>query len=817
MFQMTTAKDSIKLSKTPKRTLSKPPKTLKTLPNLTPSDEQSAIVNHILSGCNVVVDACAGSGKSTTILSVAVAHPTKKILQITYNAALRKEFKEKVHEYGINNVDVHTYHSLAVQYFSSEAHTDSGIRRVLRERLIRQTDCDADDDDDELPPRSIVPHYDILVLDEAQDMTSLYFRLVLYLLNFICPRGQRGRPHKVQLLILGDWMQGLYEFKGADIRFLTLGSELWSACPHLKTPVFQRCTLSTSYRITRPMASFVNQAMLGCPPHAPRLHACKDGIPVIYLRNNRSTLERVVVYHIQKILEEGDLPSDIFILGASVKGAKSNVRKMENALVEKGIPCHVPMLENEKMDERVIHGKVVFSTFHSVKGRQRKYVFLVGFDQSYFTYFARNLPEDQCPNTLYVGCTRATHRMYLLENHDHAMDQPLKFLHMTHHQLRDADFVDFKGHPKNIYYEKDPQVAAAEAIDAAMKAHIHYVSVTDVIKFIPEHVLETVTPLLEHLFVPIPEVGDDGDSSIKREDIPSVVYFPSSGLFEDVADLNGIALPCLFWDRMSGDATTSCGDCVCVDDVYTKTNTNTLYTLIGTMLADVRDQDHIYLKRKYRDFDPNVRRSVADYLYLANLYVAVQEKLYFKMTQIADHEYDWLPETVVESCMHHMTHIIGKETLVANEHVLVHPKMETEHVLIDQVLRPFFGEKERYRFSARLDLLTKTSVWEIKCTHQLTTDHLLQVVIYAWLWRMIRENGENGGMGIDDSPPKKIKILNVRGGEMLELCATTDELTHIVVELLRGKYATPVTLSDGQFLLENTTHQGIGRYERNEM
>jgi hypothetical protein len=210
------------------------------------------------------------------------------------------------------------------------------------------------------------------------------------------------------------------------------------------------------------------------------------------------------------------------------------------------------------------------------------------------------------------------------------------------------------------------------------------------------------------------------------------------------------------------------------------------------------------LKRKYRDFDPNLRRSVADYLYLANLYVAVQEKLYFKMTQIADHEYDWLPETVVESCMHRMTHIIGKEILVANEHVLVHPKMETEHVLIDQTLRPFFGEKERYRFSARLDLLTETSVWEIKCTHQLTTDHMLQVVLYAWLWRMIRENGGNNGD--ESSSKKKIKILNVRGGELLELRATTDELTHIVVELLRGKYATPVTLSDNQFLLENATH-----------
>ena len=33
------------------------------------SNEQAIIIEHIKNGKNVVVDACAGSGKSTTILS----------------------------------------------------------------------------------------------------------------------------------------------------------------------------------------------------------------------------------------------------------------------------------------------------------------------------------------------------------------------------------------------------------------------------------------------------------------------------------------------------------------------------------------------------------------------------------------------------------------------------------------------------------------------------------------------------------------------------------------------------------------------------
>ena len=49
----------------------------------TMSDEQRKVVDYIRSGSNVVVDACAGSGKSTTILSVAKELTGKKIIQFS--------------------------------------------------------------------------------------------------------------------------------------------------------------------------------------------------------------------------------------------------------------------------------------------------------------------------------------------------------------------------------------------------------------------------------------------------------------------------------------------------------------------------------------------------------------------------------------------------------------------------------------------------------------------------------------------------------------------------------------------------------------
>ena len=63
------------------------------------SDEQRKVLDFIRSGKNVIVDACAGSGKSTTILSIAKELTGKKIRQFTYNSQLRFDVKENVKKY----------------------------------------------------------------------------------------------------------------------------------------------------------------------------------------------------------------------------------------------------------------------------------------------------------------------------------------------------------------------------------------------------------------------------------------------------------------------------------------------------------------------------------------------------------------------------------------------------------------------------------------------------------------------------------------------------------------------------------------------
>jgi hypothetical protein len=711
------------------------------------SGEQSHIRDCIKQGKHVIVQAVAGSGKSSTVLSIAEEMTNKKILQFTYNSSLRTEIKEKVSGKRLSNITIHTYHSLAVRYYLPTAYTDTGIRHILY---------------NDLQPVCTIPLYDILVIDETQDMTLLYFQLTVKFIRDMCS----ATNHRVQLLILGDELQSLYEFKGADARFLTLAHELWQDNPFLITREFMHCTMRMSYRITNQIGSFVNEAMLG----ESRMDACRDGPLVKYIRNSRTNLEKNVIFEVNRLLSKGALPSDIFIIGASVKSAKSNIRRMENVLVSQGIPCHVPMLENENIDDRVIGGKIVFTTFHCVKGRQRPYVFIVGFDNSYLDFYARTLAKDRCPNTLYVGATRASEELFLLESDNYTTDRPLPFLKINHHEMRTKPYIQFKGQPRSIFYACD-----RDAVESIQLVEKHYETPTNMIKFIPESVIEEISPLLDRIFVLEQAIQSDLP-------IPSVIE-TKQGFFEEVSDLNGITIPILYYQWISG--------LFSVNDGTDSRKPNLLLDLIRENIHNMKAHEHVFLRDIVEELPEN-NDTMEHMLYLSNVYVATQEKLYFKLKQIDRSEYTWLTNSMFEHCKERIHLVIGPECITDTpiiEETIIEPGMEEEHAKIDAHLAPYF-ENKKFRFTARIDLRTEQTIWELKCCSQLSMDHRIQVVIYAWLWNVIHEE------------KKEFRLMNIKTGEIMVLRASMEELTHIVVSILQGKYLEHEPLTDEEFIQE---------------
>jgi hypothetical protein len=468
---------------------------------------------------------------------------------------------------------------------------------------------------------------------------------------------------------------------------------------------------------------------------------------------------------------------------------------MENILVENGIPCYVPMFENDKLDERVIDRKIVFSTFHCVKGRQRKYVFVVGFDNNYFMHFARNTPKEQCPNTIYVAATRGIEALYLLEFEQYRTDRPFEFLKMSHYEMTRSDFIQFKGIPRSsLYYENLQSLEDLEKASALIDKK--YESPTKMIKFIPDSVMDEITPLIDRIFISIleNENGEPTTSSPKTPDfeeaernpieIPTIIQ-TKSGFYEDVSDLNGIAIPALYYDYIH-----KMNNPIELENLHQKipkNPSNSIQKMISNVLLEMKENEHLYLRKMVKRI-PEVCETTNDYLFLANVYIAIQERLYSKLKQIGGRSaYNWISESVIEKCKARLNTVIT-EPYVCCEKTIIHHSMEEAHTRIDACLNTYFKDT-RFRFSAIIDLETSGTVWELKCTSEISIDHKLQVVIYEWLWNLIYPENK-----------KKFKLLNIKTGELLELNATEDELTKIVVALLKGKYDRLYVRSDEEFL-----------------
>jgi hypothetical protein len=431
------------------------------------------------------------------------------------------------------------------------------------------------------------------------------------------------------------------------------------------------------------------------------------------------------------------------------------------------------MLETDKIDERVIGKKVVFSTFHCVKGRQRKYVFIVNFDQSYFKFYARTLKRDICPNTIYVGTTRATHGLYVLESDNYRTDRPLEFLKKNHIDMKQCDYITFRGHHKSIFEDDEDEIRDA------LFTNKHNLTPTELIKFIPESIIEDISEILDRIFI-------SENRQIAEIDIPSIIE-TRQGFFEEVSDLNGIAIPCIYYDYLTEKWSGS------------RENSNILLNIISTCVDNMKPNEHKYLKNIVDEL-PEKIETINDYLFIANLSVAVQETLYFKLKQIDRDEYNWLTQSMITNCTERLDNVIGNEcanVVPRIEETIIHQSDEKAHAQIDEFLAPHFGKDVKFRFTARTDLITPETVWEMKCTSKISIDHMLQVIIYAWLWRM---RSSLDAQESDEKVSKVFKIFNIRTNELMRLDATMDDLNTIMLALLRGKFQKPELKVDDEFI-----------------
>ena len=212
-----------------------------------PSVKQQRVLKYVKKRRNIIVKAVAGAGKTTTILHIGKDNSEQKIGVITYSARLKTETKNRLKQFNIYNIDIFSYHSLCKRFYndSDGLLTDDDINQILKENL----------------PKLDITSYDMLIIDECQDMTPLYYMIVKKIIkdNYEYDIDTEISVHMLpQMVILGDERQSIFKHNGSDHRYLNkiLVKQLFK-----NNLIWKELLLDESFRVPRTVTDFINNCL----------------------------------------------------------------------------------------------------------------------------------------------------------------------------------------------------------------------------------------------------------------------------------------------------------------------------------------------------------------------------------------------------------------------------------------------------------------------------------------------------------------------------------------------------------------------------
>jgi nucleoside-triphosphatase THEP1 len=691
------------------------------------SEEQAIILDHMKSGHNCVCNSVAGAGKTTTVMMLAQNNPNTKIHMVTYNSMLKEEVRKKAKKY--SNLTVHNYHSLAkVTYIKH--HNDYDHNTVFENILTNRLN----------PIKQV--SIDIIVIDETQDMELIFFKFLQKFIKDI------GNPN-LQYLIMGDNNQAVYDFKGSDARFLTLAENIWQV-PMMNT------SLTTSYRITNQIASFVNEVMLNKPSF---ITANKDGPSIQFIIEEnvgkKYTVAKYISTYLIDLITNGSIKADdVEVLVASLKGNDVSVKPyqcLEHMLVNAGIDCYVSNKEDSNK-KSVTRGKVIFTTFHQSKGGERPIVIVYDFNNEYFSFYNKRKPDNVCCSELYVATTRASQELIVIQ-----FGKPLKFLNMQ--KLMSASYIVFPFMKPDEIQHDDKKNNKIEKADR----NFMQLNPTEMIKYLPEDIKNICAAAIVDLFK---SLNGPSDKSFR---LPTTMK-RKNNLEEDICDLLGLAIPAMFQKNKLG----------CQSEIE---------RFCEMKINNNKGQSHDIRNKFY-----NTHHNDDPYLFkTANLYSCIKDNVNNRLRQIDD--YNWLPEKQIQICLDHLNAYVGYcefEKYIGNEDSS--KNMNFYEYLIDRLGNDF---TQKYMFGGTIqlhgivDAIDDDIIWEFKCVNELNLEHKLQVVLYAFIWNMFHKA---------DDGPRKFRLLNIVNGDVLELDMTSNKFDEVVCALLRHKIETRDAVSDELFI-----------------
>jgi hypothetical protein len=617
------------------------------------SQEQEKVTKQIKHS-HVQIIAVAGCGKTTTNLYICRENSKKKILLLTYNTSLKLETKQKMEKMEITNTIVHTYHSFAYQFYK-KCQNDYGLYEICK--------------DDTSPKHSL--NFDIIILDEMQDMTRLYFDFV----NKIYNDNQNKRVH---FCILGDPYQTIYQYNGSDTNYFLNFPQI----SKFHYTNWEKCVLNHTFRCTDQVAHFLNTSMIG----RERILTQKKSEKVRYLVCD--TFSNKIFDELKYYMKLGYSHQDIFVLCPSVKSCKSPITNLSELCMENGIPVFISYSDEDKPNEKVLENKLVFLTFHQSKGLERRVVIVMNFDNSYFMFYKKDQDPSVCPNELYVAVTRSCDRLTVVHDfknrHLPFISQPSLASTCDIHIITP---VSYEKYEKKIL-EKSSEYLEPEESDGRAPPRAQVAVTKSVI-----HITKNMQFMHIYKIVQCIKITEISLNSVHEPSAKRHSRGARMSLGQEYIELPSI-----------------------VQQGVLHENVSNINSLLIMSMYEYKKKGHTALSKEYPNFENYYKMGDIPFmLQLCNMKLCRDNHFRFKLYQITN--YNWIDPCILEQCIQRLDSL----PISDNASIFEHP-VKYEDTLANNTL------------TGRIDCIDGDNVWEFKCVGSLDYQHYLQLGLYMYLF-----------------------------------------------------------------------------------
>ena len=451
------------------------------------------------------------------------------------------------------------------------------------------------------------------------------------------------------------------------------------------------------------------------------------------------TFEEVKYY-----FDLGYNPDDIFILAPSVKNKNSPVRILENQIKRKmpNVMVYVPTSDDVKLDEELLEGKIIFSTFHQTKGLERKVVIIFGFDNSYFEYFKKNTNPHMCPNELYVATTRGIDHLTLLH----------------HHQNEYLPFIDKTNIPVYCHFEYRKIFVNPNKIFVKPNKIKYDTTITNILNFLPENIIDECFNQLE--------ITQSGKYIINKISIPLKTSHDKTT--ESVSEITGIAIPSMIELKLTNK----------MGIFQTLIDDNFETTVMNDDTGCLIKLNNKPKLKKHNLNDINIQHvTPEELLYISNCWNTHKNGYLFKIYQITN--YNWLPQKKLDECINRLTEL----NISINSEFEYKLTAENEVELLNRKLTGF------------IDCIDKENniVYEFKCVQTLKKEHYLQLAFYMYMYELNKIKTKTNEVN-----ETKYVLFNILTNEYMNITCNFQKLKKMVGYIIDFKYrkGTHITTKD---------------------